>query len=216
MKVLERILILLTCITLIFGFKGEGESSEKEEGKKIVLTFDDGPRARVLEKLLPLLSESEIKAIFFVVGKEAQKNPEWVLELKNKGHIIANHSFSHKHLTKLSNRRIEEEIKKTEQIIVKLTEERPVYFRPPYLCSNQIVEALVEKLNYKVSKLVLDPQDWETNSPERLISRVKKLIVNNEKNIYVFLFHERPSTVEALEKLLPEWEKEYIFTTEIP
>lgn len=196
--------------------EGECEETQKEGKRKIVLTFDDGPRSRVLMKLLPLLEKYQIKAIFFVIGKEVEKEPKWLLKIKEEGHIIANHTYSHKCLTKISQKKIEEEIKKTEEMIVKLIGEKPLYFRPPYLCTNQRVREIAKKLNYKVSEKVLDPRDWEIKSSEKLVSRVKKLIGSNKKDIYVFLFHEKLSTVEGLEKLLPEWEKEYIFTTEIP
>lgn len=130
MRILEKILVTFTCIMFVF-FTSLAHSNENEEEKKkgvIILTFDDGPRPWILEKLLPILSKYEIKAVFFVIGKEAEKNPEWIVRLKSEGHLVANHTYSHKCLTKLSNTQIENEIKKTEEIIMKILGKKTFLF----------------------------------------------------------------------------------------
>ncbi len=66
--------------------------------KEIILTFDDGPTPGVTDKVLDILNENGIKGTFFVVGKNAQAYPDLMKRISNEGHLVANHSLSHKAL----------------------------------------------------------------------------------------------------------------------
>lgn len=59
------------------------------------LTFDDGPTSKSTPKILKILSEENVKATFFVIGKHVKQNPELVKQAYNNGHYIANHGYSH-------------------------------------------------------------------------------------------------------------------------
>ena len=59
------------------------------------LTFDDGPTSKSTPKILEILSEENVKATFFVIGKHVKQNPELVKQAYNDGHYIANHGYSH-------------------------------------------------------------------------------------------------------------------------
>ncbi len=59
------------------------------------LTFDDGPTKKVTPKILDILDKYNIKATFFVLGSEVEKNPEILLRTYNSGHTIGNHGYSH-------------------------------------------------------------------------------------------------------------------------
>lgn len=72
--------------------KTEDESKPKKE---VFLTFDDGPTTKVTPRILEILDEYDVKATFFVIGQNAEKNPELIKEEKAKGHAIANHTYSH-------------------------------------------------------------------------------------------------------------------------
>lgn len=73
--------------------------SQKKDGKKVAfLTFDDGPSTNITPKVLDLLKENNIKATFFVCGKNLKDNEETQEILgreADEGHSIGNHSFSH-------------------------------------------------------------------------------------------------------------------------
>ena len=70
--------------------------------KEIILTFDDGPTPGVTEKVLDTLRDNGIKGTFFVVGKNAQAYPALMKRILEEGHLVANHSLSHKNLTDTS------------------------------------------------------------------------------------------------------------------
>ena len=65
---------------------------------EIILTFDDGPTPGVTDKMLDTLKETGAKATFFVVAKNAQAYPALMKRILDEGHVVANHSLSHKAL----------------------------------------------------------------------------------------------------------------------
>ena len=75
------------------------DNRSRVEGERcIALTFDDGPDPVDTPRLLDLLREKNVKATFFVVGKRADQYPEIVRRAWDEGHLIANHTWSHRHL----------------------------------------------------------------------------------------------------------------------
>lgn len=72
------------------------DSLYERQGEKIVyLTFDDGPSPNITPKILEILEAEDIKATFFVLGKLAEIYPQLVKETQERGHLIANHTYSH-------------------------------------------------------------------------------------------------------------------------
>lgn len=69
---------------------------EVDGDKNIMLTFDDGPDRRYIYDLMDLLDRHDVKAIFFMVGENAEKNKDIVKELVDRGHRVGMHSWQHK------------------------------------------------------------------------------------------------------------------------
>ena len=71
---------------------------DKNEKNTVVLSFDDGPNSNgnTTERLLDVLKKHNIRAMFSVIGINAEKNPELILRIYNEGHIIINHGYSEK------------------------------------------------------------------------------------------------------------------------
>lgn len=68
----------------------------KKDGKKTAfLTFDDGPSKDVTPKILKILEKNNIKATFFVTGKNSEENKDILIQEYKSGHAIGNHSYSH-------------------------------------------------------------------------------------------------------------------------
>lgn len=65
-----------------------------EETKKVYLTFDDGPSGRTQE-ILDILDKYDVKATFFVLGNNVERNPETTKRIYDSGHFIASHGYSH-------------------------------------------------------------------------------------------------------------------------
>lgn len=99
---------------------------------KVLLTFDDGPNPNTTEMILEQLSKHNIKALFFCVGENIKKYPHLIEKIISEGHIIGNHSNSHKNITILSRSKINEQIELCSRVVQKYCSISPQYFRPPH------------------------------------------------------------------------------------
>lgn len=90
----------------------------KSDEKIAYLTFDDGPSTKVTPQILKILDDYNIKATFFLLGKNVERYPELVREEYEKGHYIANHGYTHEYAEIYSSAQsIIDEYNKTEQAI---------------------------------------------------------------------------------------------------
>jgi peptidoglycan/xylan/chitin deacetylase (PgdA/CDA1 family) len=103
-----------------------------QEGKRICLTFDDGPTEQFTGQVLDILREYQVPATFFVCGKNVEKHPDLLRRMVAEGHEVGNHTYSHLFVYFRSRRRIAEEIDRTQAIIENVIGFRPNIFRPPY------------------------------------------------------------------------------------
>ena len=65
------------------------------EDHEVVLTFDDGPLPKYSNQILDILAAHCAKATFFLVGRQANDNPEGVRKVRDAGHTVATHSQNH-------------------------------------------------------------------------------------------------------------------------
>lgn len=102
-------------------------------GKKTVyLTFDDGPDPENTPIVLDILKKSEIKATFFITGRQAEKYPDLVMRIYQEGHAIGNHSYNHVYRELYqSPYTYVEQLHKTDEIIKNITGVRPHITRAP-------------------------------------------------------------------------------------
>lgn len=103
-----------------------------EDKKELYLTFDCGYENGYTGKILEALRKTNTKAIFFITGHYLNSATEFVKEMLADGHIIGNHTYSHKDFTKSSNQEILEDIQKLENAFLEKTGQRmSSYVRPP-------------------------------------------------------------------------------------
>ena len=86
----------------ISGAKGVSFSQVKTNAPYIAMTYDDGPHPRNTPRLLDMLRKRNIKATFYVVGKNVNLYPQIVRRIVSEGHEIGSHSWSHSNFAKLS------------------------------------------------------------------------------------------------------------------
>lgn len=159
---------------------------------KIRLTFDDGPNEHTL-KILKTLKEFNVKATFFVVGKNCQKFPEILKEIAKEGHSIGNHSFSHSIKFFFD---FKKEIKKTNQIIKKITNIETKIFRPPFGLLPFWIKKYLLKRNYQIVLWDIDTKDWQ--------GKVNLEIFRKIKPSSILLFHDCSFTSINLKRILNE------------
>jgi peptidoglycan-N-acetylglucosamine deacetylase len=93
--------------------------------KEVILTFDDGPREGLTNRILDTLKEHCTKATFFVVGKAIERSPELVRRAYREGHTIGTHTYSHQRLNRLSEAEAEEEVERGIEVTRKALEREP-------------------------------------------------------------------------------------------
>ncbi|MBR3840642.1 MAG: polysaccharide deacetylase family protein [Erysipelotrichales bacterium] len=179
----------------------------KTTSKVIALTFDDGPNRRITPKILDLLDEYNIKATFFLIGKQIDENQEIVERMLASGHQIGNHTFTHHNILKLSDDEILAELRKTDEALSKLNY-TPTIFRPPY---GSYTKECVSDISKTVITWDLDSRDWELLDANKVYKKVMSEVKNND----IILMHDMyESTYEAVKRLIPDLlEAGYEFVT---
>lgn len=169
------------------------------DGPYIAITFDDGPSAKLTPQLLDMLKERGIKATFFMVGQNVAEYPAIVKRMVDEGHEVANHSWSHPALTKLSADAFRKQIKDTNDAIEKASGVRPTVMRPPYGATNANLDKILNtQFGLKVIIWDVDPLDWKFRNAERVASQ----IINGTKPGSIILAHDiHATTVAAMPKV---------------
>ena len=160
---------------------------KRKEWKKIAVTFDDGPDAVSTPVLLDGLKKRRVKASFFVIGQEAEKNPELIRRMHEEGHLIGNHTYHHVELTKVNAETEKKEIEQTNEVIEAITGEEVSFIRPPYGACR---EETLEDADLIPVKWNIDPMDWCTKSTSEIIRKV----VTKAKENGIILLHDRYET----------------------
>ncbi|OXS61224.1 xylanase deacetylase [Cohnella sp. CIP 111063] len=188
---------------------------EKTDGKVVLLTFDDGPKApETLDPLLDTLDKHQAKAIFFVNGYRVKANPDLLKKIDERGQTIGNHSWDHIELKKEQAPKIKEQIESVQEIVKDITGKAPVFFRPPHGSSNDSVRQIAKDNDLLFMTWSNGSLDWdmgkisEDKRPQAVIDNVLEQL-HSGSNI---LMHELPWTAKALDELLTQLEdKGYSF-----
>ena len=183
------------------------KETEKAE-KLIALTFDDGPHYKYTPYLLDELNKRNVKATFFVLGTNASNNLEILNRMYKEGHVIGNHTYTHKNLYRLKTQKIFEEIDKTNQIIEMITHKPVQYFRPSYGNYNNKIAKLTDM---QIILWNIDSLDWKIKNSNRVANRV----INKAHDGSIILMHDiYKSSVKAALKIVDKLQKDgYKFVT---
>lgn len=177
--------------------------------KKVLLTFDDGPHANTI-KVLKVLKKHNVKAMFFVIGKNIQGNESILKQIVAEGHQIGNHSFSHHNWIDVwSTKKVITDFEACQKIINQYQPESKL-FRPPYGVTNPNIAKAVKRLE-------LLSIGWNVRSYDTSIKDVEKInqrVISQLKPGAIILLHDRLDFMpELLESLIPMIkEKGYSFT----
>lgn len=175
--------------------------------KMVAFTFDDGPSYNTI-KIVNTLVKYDSKATFFLVGNKIEKYAKTLDVLVKNGMDIGNHTYSHKELTKLSDKEILKEIDLTNEIIYNKTGIRPTFLRPSYGAMNKRIKKLS---TMPIIIWNIDTLDWKYHNSKRIASRV----INKVKDGDIILMHDIYSaTANSLNIIIPELQNRgYTFVT---
>ena len=169
--------------------------------KTVFLSFDDGPSAYTT-RVLDVLKRHNAKAIFFLIGENAEKNPELVKAIVAEGHVIGNHSFCHKGTFPLmSSKQIAEDIKHCNQTLTDITGKTPNLFRPPFGVTNPLIASGLKKTGIPFKTIGWDVRSFDTmgGDTDKILNRITDQI---EPGSIVLLHDRMEFSAELLDKLL--------------
>ena len=183
---------------------------EAPAGKRIALTFDDGPDETWTPKVAATLTRLHATATFFVVGSQAVRHPGIVRDLHERGFEIGNHTFSHTNLAEIPKWERGLQLGLTENAVAGAAGLRPRLMRPPYSAkpgdvTTKQLAAYTDAASdgYLVALSDYDARDWSRPGVEAIVRGATP----PEGRGGIVLMHDgggnRSETVAALERLIP-------------
>jgi len=173
---------------------------------EVVLTFDDGPLPKYTNQILDILAAQCVRATFFLVGRQAQANPEGVHRVLAGGHTIATHSQSHPmgmHRLPVDRARaeIDDGIASITAALGDKAAAMSPFFRIPGLARNDAIEEYTRSKGLQIWSADFPADDWRPVSSKRVYDLALQRLAAKRKGI--LLLHDiQPRTVAALPKIL--------------
>ena len=175
---------------------------------KVYLTFDDGPSSNT-GKILDTLAKYNVKATFFVIGKEDETSKASYKRIVAEGHTLGMHSYSHKY-SEIYNSLdgFKTDFSKIQNLLYDVTGEECTFYRFPGGSSNQVSNTDMKKYISYLNAQGITYFDWNVSSgdatsqaytPNELVENVLGDVVKYKTS--VVLMHDsetKPATVEAL------------------
>jgi len=185
-------------------------SRGRAPGKRIALSFDDGPDPRWTPRIAATLRRLGVPATFFVVGSQVVRHPEVVRRLEDEGFELGNHTFTHADLSALPGWERTMQIGLTENALAGTAGLRPRLIRPPYSSTPAAVterqQRPLEELarrGYVIALSNLDGRDWSRPGA----AAIARSITPRGDSGGIVLLHDgggdRLQTVEALKLAVP-------------
>lgn len=170
--------------------------------KKVCLTFDDGPDPATTPKILDILYGYGIPGVFFVTGKNAERYPELIREIHERGHTVGVHGYEHVPLAQLSRQKAFLDLSKALQAVERITGTRPAFWRPPGGAVNDMVRDLTRELDLTLVMWTnICGGDLKASSSDEVLRGV----LNYARDGAIILLHEgSPHVVEALPRIIEE------------
>lgn len=198
--------LIMLCLTIslispsliAFAYNDSNNETVNDESdnigpKTVYLTFDDGPGGKVTTDVLDTLKKEDVKATFFVLGSEIKGQEDILLRMKEEGHSIGLHSYSHdRNKLYCNNNGFISEMIKCQDEIFRVTGEKYNILRFPFGCNNKtykLKNSLVEEIhnnNFKIYDWTLDSGDGANYNADP--STIAKKSYSSKRNI-ILLMH---------------------------
>lgn len=188
--------------------------AEPEDEHKVYLTFDNGPSENTAE-ILDILAKHDVKATFFVTGKEEEELKGLYRRIVEEGHTIGMRSYSNKYNVIYQSREaFEEDYRKLRDYIQELTGVEPKFYRFPGGSSNPISNVPMNQLIQYLNEQQTIYYDWNVSagdaasaaySPEEIVENVTEDVVKYKTSVVLLQdAANKSATVEALDSLIEE------------
>lgn len=176
--------------------------------KVIYLTFDAGYENGCTAKILDVLEKHNVKAAFFLVGNYLEQNQDLVRRMAEQGHIVANHTYHHWDMSKISDMEsFRSELESLETLYTQITgQTMPKYYRPPQGIYSEENLKMAQELGYKTVFWSLAYVDWLNDDQPTSEQAFSKLIPRIHNGAVVLLHSTSQTNAEILDELLTRWE----------
>ncbi|MGE3836136.1 MAG: polysaccharide deacetylase family protein [Acidimicrobiia bacterium] len=166
-------------------------------GPLVALTFDDGPSRQRTAYVLEVLKQKGVTATFFLQGSNAEANPDLVRRIRDEGHVIGNHSYSHPEFPELTQDQAREEITRTSRILTDITGTAPTLFRYPHGESSPAADEVLKEENLSGGVL----WHWDSTLQGDFecpgAARLQKFILTEARDQALILLHDAGNTVDC-------------------
>jgi cellulose synthase/poly-beta-1,6-N-acetylglucosamine synthase-like glycosyltransferase/peptidoglycan/xylan/chitin deacetylase (PgdA/CDA1 family) len=185
-------------------------SYQPPPGRRIALTFDDGPNPRWTPEIAAELRAEDVRATFFEIGSQAARYPNLVRALVRDGDEIGNHTFTHVLLSAVPGWEAQTQIDLTEAALAGITGHYARLVRPPYSSTPDAVTLRDERAlaqlagrRYYIVLANYDSKDWERPGIDAIVRNASP----PGRTGGIVMLHDgggdRSQTVAALHRLIP-------------
>ncbi|MBG9451012.1 polysaccharide deacetylase [Cytobacillus firmus] len=223
LKIILWIILLLGIAFLLFEvsksrnfqFFGGLVNKAETEVKVAAMTFDDGPGVNT-DEILTILREEDVKATFYLTGKEIEHHMEDAKKIVGEGHEIGNHSYSHSRMVLKSPTFIKEEIEKTDDLIRQTGYEGEIHFRPPYGKKLFILPYYLSKQERKTVLWNIEPESFPDIEGDA--DKITEYVAENIEPGSIILLHvmyeSREEFLKSVKKIIASLKEQgYQMTT---
>jgi peptidoglycan/xylan/chitin deacetylase (PgdA/CDA1 family) len=170
---------------------------------EIALTFDDGPSPPYTGRILDVLERYAVPATFFCVGLNVGAHVEDMARIREQGHALGNHTWSHPFLTELSRPQLVEQIDRAGEAIAEASGGPvPALFRPPYGSRTPEVVGWLADIGPRTVLWDVETADWAMPGADT----ISRIVLEQTRPGSVILLHDgggdRSQTVAALPALI--------------
>ncbi|RZS51886.1 polysaccharide deacetylase family protein [Sphaerotilus mobilis] len=154
---------------------------------EVALTIDDGPDPVLTPAVLDLLDAAGARATFFCIAERAERHPELVRDIIQRGHSVQNHSLRHRHtFSLLGPRGYARELAASQAVLTRLTGQVPRYFRAPAGLRNPFLDPVLHRLGLTLASWTRRGFDTRERDPHRVLARLSRGLAGGD----ILLLHD--------------------------
>jgi peptidoglycan/xylan/chitin deacetylase (PgdA/CDA1 family) len=177
----------------------------RRDTNAVALTFDDGPSPDT-DRILDILAEHNLRATFFLIGRQVERFPQAARRIATEGHTVGNHSYTHPIYLYRSSRETYRQLQQAQEVIFGATGIRPEFARPPCGVRTPAYFSGARSLGLRTVQWDVAGFDWKSNPP-RIIARD---VLRKVRAGSIILLHDgdseskhdRRATAEALQFII--------------
>ena len=186
------------------GYYVDHKHGDSCEEKVVYLTFDAGYENGNVAKILDVMKNEQVMGAFFILGNLIQRNPELVSRMAEEGHLVCNHTFYHKDMTKVKDfNEFSAELKKLEALYYETTGQvMAKYYRPPEGKFNECSLEFASRLGYKTVFWSLAYADWDNRNQPDPKASIEKIMSRIHNGAVILLHPTSKTNAEILEEVI--------------